>query len=91
MGHFVMMRIKPARTVVRSAIANMTVLSNAISLPISSVVSAVMLVTWVGIAQIGRVVLIGGTGRHLREDSPVAQELQPGGLVLAMLLTASTR
>lgn len=79
----VTMRIKLARTVVKSVTANTIALNSATLQPISSAVSVEMLVTWLGIAQTVSVVKI------------IAMVLQPVlqlvALVLEMLLTESTR
>ncbi len=58
------MKIRLVKTVVKSAIASTIVPSSATLQQISSVVYAVMLATWLEIAQIDSVVLIGAMGLH---------------------------
>lgn len=80
----VTMKIKLVKTVVKSAIASMTVPSSAILQQISSVAYAVMLVTWLEIAQIDSVVLIGATVLHLQEACLADQDQQLVESVVAM-------
>lgn len=76
------------RKAVKSGIANMTVQNNAISRPISSVVSVVMQATWLEIVQIDNVELIGAMGLPL-ELRLVALLLV--ALVAVMLSTVNMR
>ena len=74
--------------VVKSAIANMTALNSAISLPISSVVFVAMQAIWLATVLTDNVELIGATVHQ--------EELCPAGLLLdvlveEMLSTASMR
>jgi hypothetical protein len=81
---FVMMRIKPARTVVKLVTGNTTVPNNATLLPTSSVVFVAMLVTWLAIVRIDNAVPIGATIVQLvPQDKAV--------LVQVMMLTANMR
>lgn len=87
----VMMRTRLARTVVRLATESMTALSSATTLPTSSAVSAVTLVTWPEIAQTDSVDPNGATAHQLQLDQVVSVAVQQlAELVLAMLLIAST-
>ena len=87
----VMMKIKRVKTVVKSAIASTIVPSSATLQQISFVVFAVMLVTWVEIAQIDSVVLIGAMGLRLRVVCLADQDQQLAESVVVMLLTARWR
>lgn len=84
----VTMRTRPAKTVVKLVTVNMIVPSNATSLRVSSVASAVMLVTWLGIVQIDSAARTGEMV-DLRVVCPAVQ--MQDALVPAMLLTESTR
>lgn len=83
----VMMRTKLARTVVRLATENTTVLNSATSLPTLFVAFVVMLDIWQEIVQIDPAAQIGAT------MAPQVQMLflAKAVLVLAMLLTVNMR
>ena len=87
----VTMKIKLAKTAVKSAIASMIVPSSATLQQISSVVSAVMQVTWVEIAQTDSVVLIGETVLHLQEACLADQDQQLAESVVVMSSTVRWR
>lgn len=72
----------------KSDIASTTVLSNAISLPTSSVVCVATQAIWLEIAQIDNVELIGVMGLH---QEPCLVALLLDGLAAAMLLIGSMR
>jgi hypothetical protein len=88
---FVTMKIKLAKTAVKSAIASMIVPSSATLQQTSSVVCAVMLATWLEIAQIDSVVLIGATGLHPQEACLADQDQQLAELVVVMSSTVRWR
>ncbi len=91
MEPFVTMRTKLVRTVDKSVIANMIVLSNETSQPTSSVGYAATLVIWPEIARTDSVVLTGVMVLHLQEECLVDLDLQRAELVLVMLLIARWR
>lgn len=84
---YVMTRTKPARTAVRSAIANMIALRSRTTPPTLSAVSAVTLVTWLGIVLTGRGVQAG----EMMVPVLPAPLVVLAALVAAMPWTASTR
>jgi hypothetical protein len=76
-------KTKLAKTVVRLAIANTTVLKHAISLPILSVALVAMLDIWLAIAPNGDLAKITATSHHLEADLQAV-------LAVVMLLTRNT-
>lgn len=89
--HLETMRIKLAKTAVKSGIENTTAPSNATLPRISSVASVEMLVTWPEIALTDSGVLTGAMALHRQEACLVAQVLQQVELALAIWLTARWR
>lgn len=83
----VMMRIKPAKTVVKLATENTTVHNSATSLPTLSVAFVETQDIWLEIVQIDHAVPTGATMVHLVQMASQAK----AALVLVMLLTVNMR
>lgn len=90
-GHSVTTKIKLAKTAVKSVIESMIVPNSETLQQTSFVASAVMLVTWLGIAQTGSVVLIGAMDLHLQEACLADLDQQLAELVAAMSSTVRWR